>query len=165
MRLFLLGVMAVLALETMFIGCIKTDLNCDGCVEKDTSNNNNDTIINKDTVITGNHLAGPLTIAVRMNTPAGMFAAGAEVKLAYTFDSVNQEKYFISRYTDENGYVVFNDLPVDAVTRKKNYYANAYYTYLREEMSSLNGNGSNGPLSITLREGISTSRNIIVTNR
>lgn len=122
----------------------------------DTTTNNNPGTPDKD-------VAGPLRIAVRIGTIAGPFAGGATVKLAYTFDSVNDEKYFISKITNDSGYVIFPDLPVESGTKKKNYYANAFYMEGGEELKSTNGNGSNGPLGIEVTKNISGNKQLVVT--
>lgn len=122
----------------------------------DTTTTNNPGPVDK-------NVAGPLKIAVRIGTVAGKFAGGATVKLAYTFDSVNQEKYFISKDTDSTGYVTFTDLPVDFTTKKKSYYANAWFEEGGEQLNSTNGNGSNGPLGITVNKNLPTNSQLVVT--
>jgi hypothetical protein len=159
MKYLLLSLFMIISLETMFTGCIKDD--CDGCI-KDTTFNPMDTT-NKDTVLTGKDFAGPLRIAVRIGTVAGPFAGGAQVKLAYTFDSVNMEKYFITLVTNDSGFVTFKDLPVDAVTKTRFYYADAYFIEGGEELNSTNGNGSNGPLAIEVRKNIASYKQLVVT--
>ncbi|MGZ5244918.1 MAG: hypothetical protein ACXWEY_12345 [Bacteroidia bacterium] len=112
---------------------------------------------------TDKNVAGPLKVAVRIGKIAGPFAGGAVVKLAYTFDSVNKEQYFKQGITDSTGYVIFTDLPVDGVTKKKSYFANAFYSEGGEELSSTNGNGSNGPLEIRLTKNIASNQALVVT--
>ncbi|MGZ5242675.1 MAG: hypothetical protein ACXWW0_02260, partial [Bacteroidia bacterium] len=65
--------------------------------------------------------------------------------------------------TNDTGYVIFKDLPVDGITKKKSYYANAYFIEGGEELNSTNGNGSNGPLEIRLTKNLASNQALVIT--
>lgn len=152
MKYLVFAVLIFFSINLFFSSCKKD--NCDNCGEN--LNLNDDTTAIENT-------AGPLRITVRIGTTAGDIAKGAIVKLAYTLDSINSEKYLVFRKTDSTGIAVFPDLPVDATSSKKSYFANAFYVIGSDTLSSTNGNGSNGPLVFEVTKNISTTQQLIVT--
>ncbi len=155
MRKLFFVLLACICTAIYFQSC-KKEKPCDDCGVKpiDTTGNTTDTTNKGD-------VAGPLRLTVRLFTPAGNFAGGAKVKFAYTFDSVNSEKYFMERQTNDSGYVIINNLPVKSPY--KSYFVNASVTYSGEELSSTNP-GGNGPREVRLYKNLSRNEQLIVTS-
>jgi len=110
----------------------------------------------------------PVIATVHIETSAGNGAGGAIVKLAYTLDSAVNEKYIpsLSDSTDGNGRAEFLKLPLDQATKSKTYYANAYFSQGGDELTSMNGGKSNGPVPFTVRStGAALNISIIVTSK
>lgn len=157
MRFLLLTFLTIFSINSLFTSCKKDNDDCDDC-----GINWDDLKYADDTNKTAN-IAGPLIVSVRIGSSVGPFAGRATVKLAYTLDSINQEQYFITKTTSDSGYVIFNDLPVDSITKTKTYFANALFILGSDTLSSTNGNHSNGPLEIRLSKKMTRNANLVVT--
>ncbi|RYD76747.1 MAG: hypothetical protein EOP53_14140 [Sphingobacteriales bacterium] len=114
---------------------------------------------------TAQAVAGPVRVTVRINTPAGKEAGGATVFLARTLDSAGRDRYFRQGLTNDSGFYVFTDLPVDPATGRKTYFANATFSEGGVDYNSTNGGQSNGPVEISLTKGNSKNPSVIVTSK
>ena len=114
----------------------------------------------------GSDIGLPVRADVHVEGPAGLPAGGATVKLAYTLDSAVNEKYFTQKLTNDSGYVIFSDLKVDRTTKTKKYFANAYFSQGGDDLNSMNGGLSNGPVGFTEKQtGTPLSISVIVTSK